>query len=154
LRKPLSSGFLLDHYPALLTARYGFATKGIDAFAVIEAIARKRGCIPKGRGGKPDIGKAASILLIDYRNGALGRISLETPELRTVRELTQPGAVDGEKDWKTKVSAVVELSLNAATERKASILGCIMSLESANLGRSPILQNGHLKGCLILKPAE
>jgi ribosome biogenesis GTPase A len=85
LRKALSSGFLLDHYPALLTARYWFATKGVDAFAVIEAIVRKCGCIPNGRGGKLDIGKAASILLIDCRNGALGRISLETPELRTAR---------------------------------------------------------------------
>src|SRR5574343_258116 len=34
------AGFLLDHYPALLTARYGFPTQGSDAVAVIEAIAR------------------------------------------------------------------------------------------------------------------
>jgi ribosome biogenesis GTPase A len=79
------AGFLIVHYPALLTARYGFKTDGVDAVAVIEAIARKRGCIIKGRGGELDLEKASLILLIDYRTGALGRISLETPELRTTR---------------------------------------------------------------------
>ena len=103
------AGFLLVHYPALLTARYGFKTDGVDAVAVIEAIARKRGCIIKGRGGELDLEKASLILLIDYRTGALGRISLETPELRTTRarELKQsaaplrdpdPGTVHDEKD--------------------------------------------------------
>jgi ribosome biogenesis GTPase A len=88
------AGFLIEHYPALLTTRYGFSTAGCDAVAVIEAIAKKRGCIIKGRGGELDLEKAASILLIDYRNGALGRISLETPELRTTRasELKQSAA--------------------------------------------------------------
>jgi len=94
------AGFLLEHYPALLAARYGVATAGIDAIAVIEAIARKRGCIIKGRGGELDLEKAAAILLVDYRNGALGRISLETPELRAARAsaLQQPVAVDPEKE--------------------------------------------------------
>ncbi|MGB9494684.1 MAG: ribosome biogenesis GTPase YlqF [Azonexus sp.] len=93
------AGFLLEHYPAMLTARYGFQTEGVDAVAVIEAVARKRGCIIKGRGGELDLEKAASILLVDYRSGALGRISLETPGLRAMRasKLQQPAAVDGEK---------------------------------------------------------
>lgn len=95
------AGFLLDYYPAMLTARYGFATEGSDAVAVIEAIAKKRGCLIKGRGGELDLEKAASILLIDYRSGALGRISLETPELRAERaaQLSQQSvAVDPEKE--------------------------------------------------------
>lgn len=79
------AGFLLEHYPALLTARYGFATAGLDAVAVIEAVARKRGCLMKGKGGQLDLEKAAAILLTDYRSGALGRISLETPVLREKR---------------------------------------------------------------------
>ncbi|MGE5470451.1 MAG: ribosome biogenesis GTPase YlqF [Bacteroidota bacterium] len=79
------AGFVLEHYPALLTARYGFATEGIDAVAVIEAVAKKRGCLLKGRGGELDLEKAAAILLTDYRSGALGRISLETPALREAR---------------------------------------------------------------------
>jgi ribosome biogenesis GTPase A len=94
------AGFLLARYPALLTARYGFATAGLDGTAVIEAVARKRGCLLKGRRGEPDYEKAAAILLTDYRSGALGRISLETPELRAVREqhLKQVAAVDGKND--------------------------------------------------------
>jgi ribosome biogenesis GTPase A len=79
------AGFLLDSYPALLAARYGFATAGMDAVAVLEAVARKRGCIIKGRGGELDLEKASAILLTDYRSGALGRISLETPNLRAER---------------------------------------------------------------------
>jgi ribosome biogenesis GTPase A len=34
------------------------------------------------KGGGLDVEKAALILLVDYRSGALGRISLETPETR------------------------------------------------------------------------
>jgi len=69
----------------LLTARYGFATADMDAVAVLEGVAKKRGCILKGRGGELDLEKAAAILLVDYRSGALGRISLETPVLRAER---------------------------------------------------------------------
>ncbi|MBK6630558.1 MAG: ribosome biogenesis GTPase YlqF [Betaproteobacteria bacterium] len=77
------AGLLLQRYPALLAARYGIAVDGMDGVAAVEAIARKRGCISKGRhGGEPDLEKAAMILLTDYRSGKLGRISLETPENR------------------------------------------------------------------------
>jgi ribosome biogenesis GTPase A len=34
------------------------------------------------KGGEPDLEKAAHTLLQDYRSGALGRVSLETPESR------------------------------------------------------------------------
>ncbi|WP_265942381.1 ribosome biogenesis GTPase YlqF [Dechloromonas sp. A34] len=79
------ASFLLEAYPAMLTARYGFATAGLDGVAVIEAVAKKRGCLLKGRGGEFDLEKAAAILLTDYRTGAIGRISLETPALREAR---------------------------------------------------------------------
>jgi ribosome biogenesis GTPase A len=45
-------------------------------------VAKKRGCLIKGSGGEFDMDKASLILLTDYRSGALGRISLETPETR------------------------------------------------------------------------
>lgn len=79
------AGFLLEQYPALLSARYGFALADLDAVAVIEGIARRRGCLVKGRGGELDLEKASGILLNDYRTGTLGRISLETPALREQR---------------------------------------------------------------------
>lgn len=76
------AGVLLTRYPACLTARYGFATADLDPIGVVEAVARKRGCLIKGRGGELDLERAAQIFLTDYRAGALGRISLETPETR------------------------------------------------------------------------
>jgi len=80
---------LLTRYPGLLAARYGVAEEGLDGVAVIEAIAKKRGCLLKGRGGEPDLEKAAMILLTEYRSGKLGRISLETPGTRdTMLELS------------------------------------------------------------------
>ncbi|MEC4718681.1 ribosome biogenesis GTPase YlqF [Noviherbaspirillum sp. CPCC 100848] len=72
---------LLVHYPQLLSARYGFSTEGIDGVSVIEGIAKRRAYRLKG--GDLDFEKAAHTLLIDYRSGALGRISLETPQSRT-----------------------------------------------------------------------
>ncbi|MDO8895782.1 MAG: ribosome biogenesis GTPase YlqF, partial [Nitrosomonas sp.] len=36
------------------------------------------------KGGVPDLEKAALMLLQDYRTGALGRISLESPKSRSV----------------------------------------------------------------------
>lgn len=73
------AGKLLDRYPARLTARYGFAVEGLTSARVIEAIARKRGCLLAGSGGALDRDKAARILLADYRDGTLGRTSLEVP---------------------------------------------------------------------------
>lgn len=94
------AGYLLEHYPALLKARYGFALEGMDAVAVLEGVAKKRGCIIKGRGGELDLEKASGFLLTDYRSGALGRISLETPALRTLRaeELARPAPAEPEEE--------------------------------------------------------
>lgn len=77
------AGILLERYPATLTKRYGFDIEGMDAVAVVEAIARKRNCL-RSRSKELDIEKAALILLTDYRDGVLGRISLETPQTRAV----------------------------------------------------------------------
>ena len=74
------AGLLLARYPALLSARYGFPVEGIDAVAVVEGVARRRALLM--RGGEPDFEKASLVLLQDYRDGKLGRISLETPETR------------------------------------------------------------------------
>lgn len=72
---------LLERYPHFLRERYGMKTDGVDGFGVIEGVALRRGF--RIRGGEFDYEKAAHVLLQDYRQGALGRISLETPETRT-----------------------------------------------------------------------
>jgi ribosome biogenesis GTPase A len=71
---------LLARYPSLLAKRYGYVSDDLEFAGLLEAIAIKRGCLSKGRGGGPDREKAAKILLHEYRNGILGRTSLETPE--------------------------------------------------------------------------
>lgn len=71
---------LLARYAANLTERYGFATAGMDGVALIEAIAKRRAMRLKG--GGLDLEKAALVLLQDYRDGKLGRVSLETPDTR------------------------------------------------------------------------
>ncbi|GGC77843.1 ribosome biogenesis GTPase YlqF [Undibacterium terreum] len=73
---------LLALYPQYLTARYGIKTEGIDAVSVIEGVAQKRAYRLKG--GDWDFEKAAHTLLLDYRSGALGRVSLETPQSREI----------------------------------------------------------------------
>ncbi|MCU0934295.1 MAG: ribosome biogenesis GTPase YlqF [Thiobacillaceae bacterium] len=83
------AGILLARYPGLLAARYGFALAGLDAPGVLEAVARRRGCLLKGRGGEPDLERAALLLLQDYRDGALGRVSLETPASRRAMLATE-----------------------------------------------------------------
>jgi len=68
---------LRRRYPERLRERFGLAELGADE-AVLEAIGVKRGA--KVRGGAVQMHKAAEALLMDYRQGLLGRITLETPE--------------------------------------------------------------------------
>ncbi|QRX83663.1 ribosome biogenesis GTPase YlqF [Glaciimonas sp. PAMC28666] len=69
---------LLQRYPELVAARFGMKiTETTDGVDVIEGVAIRRGYRLKG--GGYDIEKAANTLLQDFRTGALGRISLETP---------------------------------------------------------------------------
>lgn len=71
---------LIARYPALVTQRYGCAVAGMDGPALLEAVASGQGL--RSRGGHLDIEKAAHRLLTDYRQGRLGRITLETPRSR------------------------------------------------------------------------
>jgi ribosome biogenesis GTPase A len=101
---------LLERYPHLLTARYGFKTEGLDGIAVVENVAARRGFRVKG--GDFDFEKAAHVLLHDYRTGALGRISLETPETRAVRlaqheaEMAEKARIAAEKAAQKAADAV------------------------------------------------
>jgi ribosome biogenesis GTPase A len=80
----------------MIGPRYGFDTTEMDGVAVLEAIAEKRNCRRKTRGGtlEMDLEKAAIILLTDYRGGVLGRISLETPETRATMVRRNEAAVE------------------------------------------------------------
>ncbi len=71
---------LLQQYPALVAERYKLDVEELDGAGLIESIAIKRGY--RLRAGAPDFEKSAITLLVDYRTGVLGRISLETPASR------------------------------------------------------------------------
>ena len=76
------AGLLLARYPDFLAARYRLSSAEIDAVGVVEGIAKRRSLLM--RGGQADFEKASSVLLQDYRDGKLGRISLETPATRAI----------------------------------------------------------------------
>ena len=90
---------LLKTYPALLNARYKLDTmkhdgamldvSKMDGVDLLEAIAKRRSY--KRHDGLWDTEKTAVAFLTDYRSGAIGRISLETPDSRAL--MTQANLV-------------------------------------------------------------
>jgi ribosome biogenesis GTPase A len=71
---------LLQQYPELLKTRYEAKELTFDSIELLEFIAKKKNFPPRNH--LPDLEKAAIVLLNDYRQGLLGRISLETPQTR------------------------------------------------------------------------
>ncbi len=63
-------------YPGILTERYGIE-ESEDGLKMLEAVAKARNCLLKGQ--ELDYGKAARLLLEEFRNGKIGRITLERP---------------------------------------------------------------------------
>ncbi len=71
--------FLMQSYPKELCERYRLETLPASAVEAMDAIGANRGCLR--RGGMADLHKVSEILLNELRSGAIGRISLETPEM-------------------------------------------------------------------------
>ena len=71
---------LLKDYSSLLQARYKLESLNIDAINLLEWIAKKKGFPLKNY--LIDLERASATLLNDYRQGSLGRITLETPRSR------------------------------------------------------------------------
>lgn len=69
--------FLVKEYSGILAEKYEI-TESEDGFENLRGIAESRHCLVKGN--ELDTEKAAKLLLDDFRNGRLGRITLETPE--------------------------------------------------------------------------
>jgi len=64
-------------YPGILEKRFPVLAGVTEPIEVMQKIARSRGCLLKG--DELDLVKAAGILMDEFRNGKLGRISLESP---------------------------------------------------------------------------
>lgn len=69
--------FLRTAYPEVLTDKYNIEMDE-DDYVVLNHIAKSRNCIV--RGNELNTEKAALLLLDDFRNGKLGRLTLEYPQ--------------------------------------------------------------------------
>ena len=69
--------YLLQHYPKLLVARFKLKALPETPIALLEEIGKRRGGLRAG--GVVDMHKAADALIHDFRQGSIGRISLESP---------------------------------------------------------------------------
>jgi ribosome biogenesis GTPase A len=77
--------YLIEHYPERLKDRYELDVVPETDHELMEAIALRRGCLRAG--GHFDIYKVSTILLNELRAGALGPISVETPEMAEVEKV-------------------------------------------------------------------
>lgn len=70
--------FLKSSFPTALEDRYKRVfTEEMEGHRMLTEIAEARSCLT--RGGEPDVKRAASLLLDDFRSGRLGKITLEFP---------------------------------------------------------------------------
>ncbi len=69
---------LKENYPELLMARYNLPSLDDEPYDLLCAIGKKRGMVI--RGGETDTERASAMLLEEYRNCKIGRISLERVE--------------------------------------------------------------------------
>lgn len=69
--------FMKEQYGGILAEKYAVEEEG-DSYKVLERIAVSRHCLV--RGNELDLEKAASLLLDDFRDGRLGRLTLEYPD--------------------------------------------------------------------------
>jgi ribosome biogenesis GTPase A len=71
--------YLQSHYPAALEERYKLKdAAGLSDEQLLQAIGRQRGALQSG--GRVNLTRAAELLIHDFRSGALGCLTLETPE--------------------------------------------------------------------------
>lgn len=68
--------YIRTNYPGLLNTRYGIEEEGTPV-SLLKAVADKRKCLIRGQ--EIDYAKAAGIVMEEFRNGKIGRITLEFP---------------------------------------------------------------------------
>jgi len=73
--------FLKINYDSLLKARYSLEDTDKSNEEIINDIAKKRGFIIKG--GQADINRCADIIYDEFKNGIIGKISLQAPNTDT-----------------------------------------------------------------------
>ena len=74
------ASYLLIYYGIFVKKRYGIESEIANSTMLMEMIAKKKSFPLKNK--LPDLLKASITLLTDYRQGSLGRISLELPNIK------------------------------------------------------------------------
>ena len=67
--------FLLAYYPERLSARYGIDAASMKAFEVFDAVAEAKKLVV--RGGEPDYLRTTQMILKDFRDGKMGRMTID-----------------------------------------------------------------------------
>jgi len=102
--------YLRRHYAGRIEERYKLGdTSALNDEAVLAAIADKRGA--KLGGGRPNLQKAAEVLVYEFRQSLLGRISLETPEEFAQWKAAAVQAESGTKQAKKSKKAAAQRAM-------------------------------------------
>ncbi len=87
--------FMASAYPSALTERYKVKEELMtDGEKTLAEIGRRRGCLVKG--GKVDLYKAADVILSEIRQGTLGKLTFETPDLIEAETAVEESEQEGE----------------------------------------------------------
>ncbi|NKB75569.1 MAG: ribosome biogenesis GTPase YlqF [Gammaproteobacteria bacterium] len=89
-----AAAYLIDAYPDRLIERYGLDKVPERDYHLLEAIGHRRGCLRSG--GVVDMDRVAKILLTEIRDGMLGALTFESPEMMH-RELAEVDVIREEK---------------------------------------------------------
>jgi len=91
--------FCLAHYPDQLLKRFNLTELPETETALLETLGKQRGCL---RGGnRIDFERASTIFINELREGKLGQMTLETPDV-IAQEIQQVAIMKAEKDEREK----------------------------------------------------
>lgn len=107
---------LLKQYPALINTRYKLDVmkldvQQIDGIDLLQAIAKRRAY--KRNDGQWDMERTAMAFLTDYRGGAIGRVSLESPKSRAemiALAAAKPEKINNQAENSTEADAETDAS--------------------------------------------
>lgn len=84
--------FLLKNYPDLLKQRFRLTTLPATEMEFFEIVGRQRGCLAAGN--TVNLQQIARIVLTEFRDGVIGRITMETPEVAARERIAVQAAIE------------------------------------------------------------
>lgn len=106
--------FMQNSYPERLQQRYDLADIPATEIECLELMGAARGCL--GAGGRVDLNRIATLFLNDLRQGALGALTLEMPDIIAIEEkqVAEEKALKQKRDQERRE----QRKLNAGKRRK------------------------------------